>query len=107
MLGSKVAKAAERDNIATRSFGAAPLGDRFWKLWGASTVSGLGDGLVLVAFPLLVTSLTRSPQWVAGIMVAQRPPWLLLSLHAGAVADLIDRRRLTGILATALIAALL
>jgi MFS family permease len=71
----------------------AGLGARYWGLWGAATVSGLGDGLVLVAFPLLVASLTREPQWVAGVIVAQRLPWLLLSLHAGALADRLDRRR--------------
>src|SRR5262245_35146129 len=72
----------------------ARLGRRYWQLWGASTVSGLGDGVVLVAFPLLVTSLTRSPQLVAGVMIAQRLPWLLLSLPGGAMADRLDRRRL-------------
>jgi MFS family permease len=84
--------------MATESSNIAPvntaLGHRFWKLWGASTLSGLGDGVVLVAFPLLATSFTRSPQWVAGIMVAQRLPWLLLSLPGGALADRVNRRRL-------------
>ena len=98
-----MAKAAVSD---TTDRGGA-LGARFWKLWGASTVSGLGDGLVLVAFPLLVTTLTRSPEWVAGIMVAQRLPWLLLSLHAGAVADRMDRRRLLSIVETGRMAVLL
>src|SRR5688500_18604383 len=70
-------------------------------------MSGVGDGLVLVAFPLLVTSLTRTPHWVAGIMVAQRIPWLLLSLHAGAVADRVDRRRLLGLVEVARMAVLL
>ena len=84
--------------IPELALGDPSLGHRFWKLWGASTLSGLGDGLVLVAFPLLVTSLTRSPQWVAGIMVAQRLPWLLLSLHGGALADRLDRRRLMAVI---------
>src|SRR4051812_3053258 len=84
-----------------RAVGHARLGHRFWKLWTASSLSGLGDGLVLVAFPLLVTSLTRSPQWVAGIMVAQRLPWLLVSLHSGAFADRVDRRRLLALVESA------
>src|SRR5262245_48897711 len=96
-----------RDHTPDDSDNRTGLGHRFWKLWGASTVSGLGDGLVLVALPLLVTSLTRSPQWVAGIMVAQRLPWLLLSLHAGAVADRMDRRRLLGVVEIARMAVLL
>jgi MFS family permease len=51
--------------------------------------------------------MTRSPHWVAGIMVAQRLPWLLFSLHAGAIADRVDRRRLLGMVETARMAVLL
>lgn len=96
-----------RGTKTTADAAAAPLGTRFWRLWGASTLSGLGDGLSLVAFPLLVTSLTRTPQWVAGILVAQRLPWLLLSLHAGALADRLDRRRLLGLVEVMRMAVLL
>jgi MFS family permease len=70
-------------------------------------VSGLGDGLAFVAFPLLVTTLTRDPRWVVGMVVAQRLPWLLLSLHAGAFADRLDRRRLLGAVESARMAVLL
>jgi hypothetical protein len=52
-------------------------------LWTASAVSNLGDGLTLVAGPLLAASLTRDPRLVAGLAVAQRLPRLLSRCSAG------------------------
>ncbi len=69
------------------------LGSRFNRLWGAVVVSNLGDGVMLVAFPLLVASITRDPVLVAGATVAGRIPWLLFALPAGAFVDRLDRRR--------------
>ena len=69
------------------------LGPEYRKLWTASTVSNLGDGVTLVAGPLLVASLTRDPVLVAGIAFAQQLPWLLFSLISGALVDRLDRRR--------------
>jgi MFS family permease len=57
-------------------------------------VSNLGDGVTLVAGPLLAASLTRDPRLVAGLAVAQRLPWLLFSLVSGALVDRLERRRL-------------
>jgi MFS family permease len=70
------------------------LGPEYRKLWTASTVSNLGDGVTLVAGPLLAASLTRDPVLVAGIAFAQRLPWLLLSLISGALVDRLDRQML-------------
>jgi len=69
------------------------LGPDFAKLWTASTVPNLGDGVTLVAGPLLAASLTRDPLLVAALTFAQRLPWLLFSLLSGALVDRIDRRR--------------
>ena len=69
-------------------------GLNFRKLWTASAVSNLGDGLRLAALPLLAATLTRDPGLVAGLTVMLWLPWLLLSLVAGAVVDQVDRRRL-------------
>ena len=69
------------------------LGANFRKLWTASTISNLGDGVTLAAGPLLAASLTRDPVLVAGIVFAQRVPWLLFSLLSGALVDRLDRRR--------------
>jgi predicted MFS family arabinose efflux permease len=41
-----------------------------------------------------VTSITREPFAVAAAMFAQRIPWLLFGLQAGAIVDRVDRRRL-------------
>ncbi len=65
----------------------------FGKLWTASTVSFLGDGVTLAAGPLLAASVTRDPVLVAGLAVAQQLPWLLFSLPGGALVDRLDRRR--------------
>lgn len=57
-------------------------------------VSAIGDGLVVVAMPLLAAALTSDARLVAGVAVAQRLPWLLLSLHGGALVDRLSLRRL-------------
>lgn len=69
------------------------LGPEFRKLWAASAVSNLGDGVALVAAPLLAATLTRDPALVAGLAFAQRLPWLLFTLFSGALADRLDRRQ--------------
>ena len=69
------------------------LGRGFWRLWSASVVSNLSDGMFWVALPLLAVSLTDSPALVAGVVVASRLPWLVFALVAGALADRLDRRR--------------
>jgi MFS family permease len=73
---------------------AAPLPGSFWRLWSSQTLSNLGDGIRLAAFPLLAVTLTQDPRLVAGVAVVQYIPWLLLGLPAGAVVDRVDRRRL-------------
>jgi predicted MFS family arabinose efflux permease len=70
------------------------LGKGFRTLWLSSTISNLGDGIVLAAGPLLVASVTRAPFAVAMAVLAQRLPWLLFGVFAGAVIDRLDRRRL-------------
>ena len=72
------------------------LGVEYRKLWTASTISNLGDGVTLVAGPLLAASLTRDPILVAGLTFAQRVPWLLFPLISGALVDRLDRRRVMG-----------
>jgi MFS family permease len=85
------------------------LGPEYRKLWAASTVSNLGDGVTLTAGPLLAATLTRDPVLVAGVAFAQRVPWLLFPLISGALVDRLDRRRVMGyvdVARTALIGAL-
>jgi MFS family permease len=73
----------------------ARLGRDFRWIWGASSVSNLGDGIVLAAGPLLVASITREPFAVALAAFLQQVPWLLFGMAAGAVIDRVDRRTLT------------
>ncbi|QIN80919.1 MFS transporter [Rubrobacter marinus] len=65
-------------------------------MWAASTISNLGDGITLVAGPLLAATLTRDPVLVAGLLFAQQLPWLLFSLPSGALVDRLDRRLTMG-----------
>jgi MFS family permease len=68
------------------------LGKEYAKLLTARTVSNLGDGMTLVAGPLLAAALTRDPLLIAGLAFAQRLPWLLFALVSGALVDRLDRR---------------
>jgi MFS family permease len=72
---------------------SAPLGPAFWRLYAASAVSNLADGINRVALPLLATTLTRDPVLVAGLTSLAFLPWLLFALPAGAVVDRVDRTR--------------
>lgn len=73
-------------HVATR------LPPAYWRLWTASAISNLGDGVFIVALPLLAARLTRSELSISFIGVAAALPWLLLSLPIGAVVDRVDHR---------------
>lgn len=66
----------------------------FARLLAASTVTNIGDGMSAIAYPWLASALTRQPVLIAVVAVAQRLPWLVLSLPAGVITDRVDRRRL-------------
>jgi MFS family permease len=71
-----------------------PLGTSYRKLWSASVVSNLGDGVASIAYPWLASATTRNAMLIALIAVAQRLPWLLFTLPAGVITDRVDRRRI-------------
>lgn len=71
-----------------------PLGPNYWKLWSASAVSNLGDGVAVIAYPWLASLITRDGFKLGLVVLAGRLPWLLFSLPAGVLADRFDRRRL-------------
>lgn len=73
---------------------ATHLGPGYRKLWIASTVTNLGDGLSIVAIPWLASAITRDPLQIALVSLATRVPWLLFSLPAGVITDRVDRRKL-------------
>jgi MFS family permease len=70
----------------------ARMGTPFRWLVGSAWVGNLGDGIALAAGPLLVASQTSDPFLVALAGLLQRLPWLLFGLHAGVLADRLDRR---------------
>lgn len=70
------------------------MGRDFRWLLASSWTSNVGDGVALAAAPLLIASMTSSPILVASGAILQFLPWLVFGLHAGAIADRFDRRRL-------------
>jgi MFS family permease len=70
------------------------LGRNYLKLFSASTISNLGDGIGVVAYPWLASAITRNPLLIALVAVVQRLPWLLFSLPAGVITDRYSRRSL-------------
>ena len=70
------------------------LGPSYRRLFAASTISNLGDGVGVIAYPWLASAITRNPLLIALVAVVQRLPWLLFTLPAGVITDRSDRRRL-------------
>lgn len=71
----------------------AKLPGTFHRIWAASAVSSLGDGVYYSALPLLALTLTHDST-VFGMMEAiTLLPWLLFGLIGGALVDRWDRRR--------------
>jgi MFS family permease len=70
------------------------LGSSYWKLWTATAISNLGDGVSMIAYPWLASAVTRSPILIAAAGFASRLPWLVFTLHAGVLTDRFDRRKL-------------
>lgn len=53
----------------------------------AAALSNLGDGLRVVALPLLAVTLTPDPLLVSGLVTAGYLPWLLFGLPIGSLVD--------------------
>jgi MFS family permease len=66
----------------------------FRNLWIATIVSNVGTWMQDVGAGWLMTSLSSSPSMVALVEAADSIPLMLLALPAGALADIVDRRRL-------------
>ena len=56
------------------------LGPSYRKLFISTTISNIGDGMSLIAYPWLASAITRNPLLIAGVALVQRLPWL--DLHA-------------------------
>lgn len=70
------------------------LGKNYWRLWSATAISNLGDGIALIAYPWLASAITREPFLIALAGVVGRLPWLLFTLPAGVITDRIERRKI-------------
>jgi MFS family permease len=73
----------------------APLRSPLFRaLWLASLTSSIGTWMHEVGAAWLMTSLTLSPVMVALMQTAGSLPIVLLALPAGAIADMLDRRKI-------------
>ncbi|MDW5598385.1 MFS transporter [Conexibacter stalactiti] len=66
----------------------------FRAMWSAQFASNVGGWMQTVGAQWLMLSLTSSAAYLAFIQTAASLPVLLLAIPAGAVGDLVDRRRL-------------
>jgi MFS family permease len=73
----------------------APLGRSVFRaLWIGGLASNLGTWIQNVGAAWLMTSLAPTPFWVSMVQAASSLPFFLLAIPAGALADVVDRRRL-------------
>lgn len=70
------------------------LGRSYHRLWTASFISHIGDGIGVIAYPWLASAVTRSPLLLALVGAAPAAAWLIWSLIAGVVVDRVDRKQL-------------
>src|SRR3954471_21229535 len=68
------------------------MGTSFRWLVGSAWAGFLAEGLGYSAGPLLVASQPHDPLLVVLAGLLQRLPWLLFGLHAGVLADRLDRK---------------
>src|SRR5438067_8887496 len=91
-LTKELRPGADSDRLASAW---APLYNSVFRaLWIATVVSNIGTWMQDVGESWLMTSLTPSPVLVALVETAGSLPVVLVALPAGALADIVDRRRL-------------
>src|SRR5580704_16549709 len=92
----RVSPAEEKKTLAAGAAGpwSALRYATFRNLWIATVISNIGGWMYSAAAGWLMTSLSPSPLIVSLVQVANSLPLFLLALPAGALADMVDRRRL-------------
>lgn len=80
-------------NDSGQSFWSAFRHRAFAIIWTATVVSNIGTWMYNAASGWLMTGLDASPMTVSLIQVASSLPMFLFALPAGALADIVDRRR--------------
>ncbi len=68
------------------------LPSSYHKLFAASALSNLGNGVSTIAYPWIASSITRSPLLLSIIGLMASLPWLVFSLPAGVFIDRFARR---------------
>ncbi|MEI7540630.1 MAG: MFS transporter [Actinomycetes bacterium] len=68
------------------------LGPAFNRMWGASLLTNLADGVLMTAVPLLAVTLTKNPVLISALSALVMLPWLLFAIPIGAIVDRVDRR---------------
>lgn len=68
------------------------MGPAFNRMWAASIISNLSDGILIAAAPLLAISLTDSTVLISAIGAMVMLPWLLFAIPIGVLVDRVDRR---------------
>jgi MFS family permease/quinol monooxygenase YgiN len=92
---TKLNKERQGSDSHTLASAWSPLrGSVFRALWIATVISNVGTWMQDVGESWLMTSLTPSPILVALVETAGSLPVVLVALPAGALADIVDRRRL-------------
>ena len=88
-LDTTAAVAAEHEGTWT------PLRERpFRRIWIASVFSNFGQFFLVIGAAWEMTRLTGSPEMVALVQSAMMLPMMLVTLPAGAIADMFDRRKI-------------
>src|SRR5258708_38798228 len=84
-----------QENTSSWKASLSPLSQPLFRaLWIASIVSNIGTWMQEVGEGWLMTTLTASPALVGLLETAVTLPMFLFSLPAGALADILDRRRI-------------
>lgn len=69
------------------------LGSDFSRIWSASLITNLADGVLKLAAPLLAVSLTEDPVLISLLSALSLLPWLFFAIPIGAFVDRTDRRK--------------
>ena len=68
-----------------------PLGHDFSRIWSASLITNLVDGVLRLAAPLLAVSLTDDPILIGAMSALGLLPWLFFAIPIGALVDRVNR----------------
>ncbi len=90
-----MAPSAQIDNAGTSGGAFAPLREKtFRKIWSASLLSNFSQLFLGVGAAWEMTRLSDSPSMVALVQTAMMIPLMVVTLPAGAIADMFDRRKI-------------